>query len=46
MAFLLTLFSIKKDEISLKKLFWCCFAFFLIVFCSEMYLQTRFIGKG
>lgn len=41
-----TFYLIKADTSNLKKVFWRFLVFLVLIIACEVYLQTRFVGKG
>jgi formate hydrogenlyase subunit 3/multisubunit Na+/H+ antiporter MnhD subunit len=42
----LTYYLAKKEAMNLTKLFWRFLIIFVLIIVCEIYLQTRFVGKG
>jgi hypothetical protein len=43
---LLTIYLFKKDSFKLKKTFWYFLIFIVLLIICEIYLESRYIGKG
>jgi uncharacterized membrane protein len=44
--FFIALYLLKTDPINLTKTFWKFLGLLLLIVICEIYLQTRFVGKG